>query len=374
MPPGAVPPFILQYNASSVPIIQLALGGKTLSEAELYDYGIYRVRQQIAPIQGITLPLPYGGKPRQVMVDLDPQALLAKSISAGDVSIAVGLQNLTLPSGSVKLAPREYRVSLNSSPDAVATLNDLPVKVVNGVTVYLRDVAHVRDGFAVQTNMVRQDGRRSVLLTVIKKGGASTLTIVKQLKELLPTIRAAAPPGLEVKELFDQSLFVRAAITGVLTEGAVAAFLTGVMILLFLGSWRSTLVVITSIPLSILTSLAMAVVFAMLASYALSRTIVPTLVRYLLASEAHGPVDAGAAPSVFRWLHGGFQRRFERLRTAYVGALENALARRRRVFGVFAVLAASGAAPPPSFRPHFFPPAAPGQSRPHDRHPAGHRH
>ncbi len=462
MPPGAVPPFILQYNASSVPIIQLALGGKTLSEAQLYDYGIYRVRQQIAPIQGITLPLPYGGKPRQVMVDLDPQALLAKSISAGDVSTAVNLQNLTLPSGSVKLGTREYRVSLNSSPDAVATLNDLPVKVVNGVTVYLRDVAHVRDGFAVQTNMVRQDGRRSVLLTVIKKGGASTLTIVKQLKELLPTIRAAAPPGLEVKELFDQSLFVRAAITGVLTEGAIAAFLTGVMILLFLGSWRSTLVVITSIPLSILTSLAilsaigqtlnvmtlgglalavgilvddatveienihrnlglgkrlvqaildgaqqiatpafvstlsicivfvpvvfltgpakylftplaMAVVFAMLASYVLSRTIVPTLVRYLLASEAHGPVDAGAAPSVFRWLHDGFQRRFERLRTAYVGALENALARRRRVFGAFAVIAVSGAVLLPFIGRDFFPTVDTGQFRLHVRAPAGTR-
>src|SRR2546421_6103858 len=213
MPPGAVPPFTLQYNASSVPIIQLALSGKTLSEAQLYDYGIYRIRQQIAPIQGITLPLPYGGKPRQVMVDLDPQALLAKSISAADVSAAVNLQNLTLPSGTVKLGPREYRVSLNSSPDPVAALNDMPVNAVNGATVYLRDVAHVRDGFAFPTNMDRQDGRRSALLTVIKKGGASTLTIVKQLKELLPTIRAAAPPGLEVKELFDQSLFVRAAIT-----------------------------------------------------------------------------------------------------------------------------------------------------------------
>src|SRR6266446_6492415 len=235
MPPGAVPPLIIQYNASSVPIIQLALSGKTLSEAELYDYGIYRIRQQIAPIQGITLPLPYGGKPRQIMVDLDPQALLSKGISAADVSNAVNLQNLTLPSGSVKLGPREYRVSLNSSPDAVAALNDLPVKYVNGAVVYVRDVAHVRDGFAVQTNIVRQDGRRS---------------------ELLPTIRAAAPPGMEIKELFDQSLFVRAAIAGVLTEGAIAAFLTGLMILLFLGSWRSTLVVITSIPLSILTSLA----------------------------------------------------------------------------------------------------------------------
>ncbi len=462
MPPGAVPPFILQYNASSVPIIQLALSGQTFSEAQLYDYGIYRIRQQIAPIPGITLPLPYGGKPRQIMVDLDPQALLAKSISSADVSAAVNLQNLTLPSGSVKLGPREYRVSLNSSPDAVAALNDLPVKVVNGATVYVRDVAHVRDGFAVQTNIVRQDGRRSVLLTVIKKGGASTLTIVKQLKNLLPTIRAAAPPGLEVKELFDQSLFVRAAIAGVLIEGAIAAGLTGLMILLFLGSWRSTLVVITSIPLSILTSvailsaigqtlnvmtlgglalavgilvddatveienihrnlglgtrlvqaildgaqqiatpafvstlsicivfvpvvfltgpakylftpLAMAVVFAMLASYLLSRTIVPTLVRYLLASEAHGPAEAGAAPNPFARIHDGFQRRFERLRGAYVAALETALARRGRVFGAFAVIALSGAVLLPFIGRDFFPTVDAGQFRLHVRAPAGTR-
>src|SRR6266853_1775949 len=185
MPPGSVPPFILQYNASSVPIIQLALSAQTLSEAQLYDYGIYRIRQQIAPIQGITLPLPYGGKPRQVMVDLDPQALLAKSISAADVSAAVNIQNLTLPSGSVKLGPREYRVSLNSSPDAVAALNELPVKVVNGATVYVRDVAHVRDGFAVQTNIVRQDGQRGALVTILKSGGASTLDIVDQVKALM---------------------------------------------------------------------------------------------------------------------------------------------------------------------------------------------
>ena len=462
MPPGAVPPFILQYNASSVPIIQLALGSKTLSEAQLYDYGIYRIRQQVAPIQGITLPLPYGGKPRQIMVDLDPQALLAKSISAADVSNAVNLQNLTLPSGSVKLGSREYRVSLNSSPDAVAALNELPVKVVNGATVYVRDVAHVRDGFAVQTNIVRQDGRRSVLLTIIKKGGASTLTIVKQLKQLLPSIRASAPPGLEVKELFDQSLFVRAAIVGVLTEGAIAAFLTGLMILLFLGSWRSTLVVITSIPLSILTSLAilsligqtlnvmtlgglalavgilvddatveienihrnlglgkrlvqaildgaqqiatpafvstlsicivfvpvvfltgpakylftplaMAVVFAMLASYLLSRTIVPTLVRYLLAGEAHGPADAGAGPGLFGRIHDAFQLRFERLRTAYVGALETALSRRGRVLAIFGVIALSGAALLPFVGRDFFPEVDTGQFRLHVRAPAGTR-
>src|SRR5205809_3847 len=442
MPPGAVPPLIIQYNASSVPIIQLALSGKTLSEAELYDYGIYRIRQQIAPIQGITLPLPYGGKPRQIMVDLDPQALLSKGISAADVSNAVNLQNLTLPSGSVKLGPREYRVSLNSSPDAVAALNDLPVKYVNGAVVYVRDVAHVRDGFAVQTNIVRQDGRRSSLLTVIKKGGASTLTIVKQLKELLPTIRAAAPPGMEIKELFDQSLLVRAAIAGVLTKGAIAAFLTGLMILLFLGSWRSTLVVITSIPLSILTSLAilsaigqtlnvmtlgglalavgilvddatveienihrnlglgtrlvqaildgaqqiatpafvstlsicivfvpvvfltgpakylftplaMAVVFAMLASYLLSRTIVPTLVRYLLAAETHA--EAVAVAGFFGRIHDAFQRRFERLRAAYVRVLERALARRARVLAGFAVVVVSGLVLLPFVGRDFFP-------------------
>ncbi len=461
MPPGAVPPLIIQYNASSVPIIQLALGGKTLSEAELYDYGIYRIRQQIAPIQGITLPLPYGGKPRQIMVDLDPQALLAKGISAADVSNAVNLQNLTLPSGSVKLGSQEYRVSLNSSPDAVAALNDLPVKYVNGATVYVRDVAHVRDGFAVQTNIVRQDGRRSVLLTVIKKGGASTLSIVKQLKDMLPAIRAAAPPGLEVKELFDQSLFVRAAITGVLVEGAIAAVLTGLMILLFLGSWRSTLVVVTSIPLSILTSvailsavgqtlnvmtlgglalavgilvddatveienihrnlglgtrlvqaildgaqqiatpafvstlsicivfvpvvfltgpakylftpLAMAVVFAMLASYLLSRTIVPTLVRYLLAGETHGE-SGHATAGFFARIHDAFQRRFERLRAAYVRTLERALARRARVLGTFAVVIVAGLVLLPFVGRDFFPEVDTGQFRLHVRAPAGTR-
>ena len=461
MPPGAVPPFIIQYNASSVPIIQLALSGKTLSEAQLYDYGIYRIRQQIAPIQGITLPLPYGGKPRQIMVDLDPQALLARGISAADVSAAVSLQNLTLPSGSMKLGPRDYRVSLNSSPDAVAALNDLPVKYVNGTIVYVRDVANVRDGFAVQTNIVRQDGRRSALLTVIKKGGASTLTIVQQLKALLPSIRAAAPPGLEIKELFDQSVFVRAAITGVLVEGAIAAVLTGLMILLFLGSWRSTLVVITSIPLSILASLvvlsaightlnvmtlgglalavgilvddatveienihrnlglgtrlvqaildgaqqiatpafvstlsicivfvpvvfltgpakylftplAMAVVFAMLASYLLSRTIVPTLVRYLLASETHGEA-AGAAPGFFGRIHDAFQRGFERVRAAYIRALERALARRAPVLGAFTVVVVSGLVLLPFVGRDFFPAVDTGQFRLHVRAPAGTR-
>ena len=254
MPPGTQPPLILRYNASSVPILQLSLSGPTWSEAQLYDYGLYRVRQALAPIQGLTLPLPYGGKPRQIMVDLDPPALLAKGLSPNDVSAALTAQNLTLPSGTAKMGTRDYIVSLNSSPSTIAALNEVPIKQVNGATVYVRDIGHVRDGFDVQTNIVRQDGRRSVLLTILKSGGASTLDIVKRVQASLPDIRAAAPAGLELKELFDQSLFVRAAVRGVVTEGAIAACLTGLMILLFLGSWRSTLIVILSIPLSLLVS------------------------------------------------------------------------------------------------------------------------
>jgi multidrug efflux pump subunit AcrB len=253
-PPGTQPPFILRYNASSVPILQLSLSSPTWSEAQLYDYGLYRVRQALAPIQGLTLPLPYGGKPRQIMVDLDPQALLAKGLSPNDVSTAITAQNLTLPSGTAKMGTRDYIVSLNSSPSTIAALNEVPIKQVNGATIYVRDIGHVRDGFEVQTNIVRQDGRRSVLLTILKSGGASTLDIVKRVQASLPDIRAAAPAGLELKELFDQSLFVRAAVRGVVTEGAIAACLTGLMILLFLGSWRSTLIVILSIPLSLMVS------------------------------------------------------------------------------------------------------------------------
>src|SRR4026208_798543 len=255
MPPGAQPPFIIRYNASSVPILQLALGSKTLTEAQLYDYGIYRVRQAIAPVRGATLPLPYGGKPRQIMVDLDPQALLSKGLSPLDVSNAVNAQNLTLPTGTTKIGKTEFIVDINGSPDTVAALNDVPIKQVNGSMVYIRDVAHVRDGFAVQTNIVRQDGSPSALLTILKNGGASTLDIVNQIKALLPEMRASAPAGLEMTELFDQSIFVRAAVSGVVKEGVIAALLTATMILLFLGSWRSTFIVMVSIPLSILASL-----------------------------------------------------------------------------------------------------------------------
>ena len=509
MPPGTQPPFIIRYNASSVPILQLALGSKTLSEAQLYDYGIYRVRQAIAPVRGATLPLPYGGKPRQIMVDLDPQLLLAKGLSPLDVSNAVNAQNLTLPTGTAKIADREFIVGLNSSPDTVAEINNVPIKEVNGSMVYIRDIGHVRDGFAVQTNVVRQDGSRSALLTILKNGGASTLDIVNQIKALLPGMRAAAPPGLEMTELFDQSIFVRAAISGVVKEGVIAALLTATMILLFLGSWRSTFIVMVSIPLSILASLsilsllgytlnvmtlgglalaigilvddatvelenihrnlaqgkpiqraildgakqiavpafvstlaicivfvsvvfltgpakylftplALAVVFAMLASYLLSRTLVPVMVRYLIRGHedrgSHAPSRAvsgapgrntdglsaggglldsaagseneeafGEAPNAarearalprfgfFTRIQESFNNRFENLRQRYVNGLAWSLQNRLTVFVLFAVLVGSAFAILPIVGRDFFPTVDAGQFRLHVNAPAGTR-
>jgi len=461
MPPGTQPPFIIRYNASNVPILQLSLSSKTLSEAQLYDYGIYKIRQEIAVVQGTSLPLPYGGKPRQIMVDLDSEALLANGLSAQDVNTAVTAQNFTLPTGSAKIGEQEYSIALNSSPDLVEALNDVPVKVVKGKTTYLRDVAQVHDGFQVQTNVVRQEGRRSVLLTVLKSGSASTLDIAERVKALLPSMRAAAPPGLEITLLSDQSLFVSAAIKGVLTEGLIAACLTATMILLFLGSWRSTLIVAISIPLSILVSiillnflgqtmnvmtlgglalavgilvddatveienihrniamgkplrraildgaqqiavpafvstlaicivflpvvfltgpaqflftpLALAVVFAMLASYVLSRTVIPTLVQFLLRAE----VDAhGSAPSNgwFSRLQRAFEKAFEGLRNGYVSALEWALGHRRAVFAVFGVSLLSAGVLLPWVGRDFFPSVDAGQLRLHVSAPAGTR-
>ncbi|MGC4053845.1 MAG: efflux RND transporter permease subunit [Paludibaculum sp.] len=238
-----------------VPVLQLGLGSKTLSEQELFDLGLNFIRTQLATVQGASVPLPYGGRFRQMMVDLDPQALYAKNLSALDVSNALNLQNLILPSGSIKLDQREYQVRLNSSPRVLEQLNDLPVRTVNGATVYMKDVAHVRDGYAVQTSIVRTNGTRGALLIVMKNGQASTLDIVKGVKSALPKILAGLPKELEVREFFDQSVFVRAAINGVLKEGLMAAILTGLMILVFLGSWRSTLIVSISIPLSILSSI-----------------------------------------------------------------------------------------------------------------------
>ena len=425
MPTGIQPPIIIQYNASSVPVLQLSLSSDTLDEQQLYDYALYRVRQALAPIPGLTLPTPYGGKYRQIMVDIDPAALLAQGLTPTDVTNAVNAQNLTVPAGDVKIGSRQYIVSVNSQPETVDQLNNIPIKQVNGATVYLRDVGHVRDAWAVQQNIVRADGKRSVLLTVIKNGDASTVDVVNGVKAALPTIRAAAPPGMEIKELFDQSVFVTNSIDGVLREGAIAAGLTGLMILVFLGSWRSTLIVLISIPLSILTSIAVlsalgetintmtlgglalavgilvddstvtienthrvldegmeydkgieegaagialptlvstlaiscvfisvvflegaprylftpqgyAVVFAMLASYTISRTLVPIINRILLRAEYLGR-DDHANPGLFGRFHQAFNDRFERFRNFYVWVLDGFINHRFivPVIGVF---------------------------------------
>jgi multidrug efflux pump subunit AcrB len=256
MPTGIQPPVIVQYNASSVPVLQLSLSSDQLNEQQLYDYGIYRIRQALAPIAGITLPTPYGGKYRQIMVDLDPNALAARGITPNDIVNAVNAQSLTLPSGDAKMGDTQFIVRVNNMSPSIDELNRVPIKQVGGTTVYLSDVAHVRDGWAVQQNIVRTDGKRSVLLTIIKNGNASTLEVVNQVKAALPEIRRAAPPGMKIDLLFDQSVFVRTAINGVLQEGAIAAGLTALMILIFLGSWRSMLVVMLAIPLSIMTSIA----------------------------------------------------------------------------------------------------------------------
>lgn len=256
MPQGIQPPIVVQYNASSVPVLQLSLSSDRLNEQQLYDYGIYRIRQALAPIQGITLPTPYGGKYRQIMVDLDPAALRANGLTPSDVVNAVNAQSLTLPSGDAKIGHKQYIVGINSQPSTVEALNNVPVRQIGGTPVELRDVAHVRDGWAVQQNVVRSEGRRSILLTIIKNGDASTLDVVNRVKAALPEIQKAAPEGMEIHPLFDQSVFVAQAINGVVREGLIATALTALMILLFLGSWRSTLIVMVSIPLSILTSIA----------------------------------------------------------------------------------------------------------------------
>lgn len=482
LPPGITPPLIIQYSASDVPVLQAAVYSDTLSEDQLNDYSNQFIRTQLATVQGAQVPLAYGGAPRNIMVDLDPDRMFAKNISAGDVSDAFNAQNVILPSGTAKMGVREYNVRLNSSLTAPEQLNDLPVKEVNGATVYLRDVAHVRLGAAVQTNLVRRNGQRSALITILKSGGASTLDIVSRVRARMPSILATLPQSLKLDFLFDQSLFVRAAIDDVVREAIIAACLTGLMILLFLGSWRSTLIVVTSIPLSILSSimilsflgqtlnimtlgglalavgmlvddatveienthrnmgmgkpivkaildgaqqvatpafvstlsisivfvsvmfltgaarslftpLAMAVVFAMLPSYLLSRTLVPTLVRYLLPSEvelyrskaAHtaggvGENDqpssiAGAAPrGDIIWRIGErFDRVFEKLHIKYRYALAWALGHRLVVCAVFVVFCAVSFALFPFLGRDFFPSVDAGQFRLHVRAPAGTR-
>jgi multidrug efflux pump subunit AcrB len=416
MPPGIEPPIIVQYNASSVPVLQVSLSSTTLNESQLYDYGIYRLRQQLAPIHGITLPTPAGGNYRQIMVGIDPVKLLAKGLTPLDIVNSVNTQALTLPSGTAKIADKMYNVRTNALPVTIDDLNKIPVKFAGGATVFLKDVAQVRDGYYVQQNVVRENGRRSVLISIIKNGNASTVEVVKRVKEALKVARKSAPPGMEIKELFDQSVFVTESVNGVIREGAIAAALTALMILLFLGSWRSTLIVMISIPLAILSSLivlylrgdtlntmtlgglalavgilvddstvtienthrllteegrplpeatlygaagiavptlvstlaiscvftsviflqgpakylftplGVAVVFAMLASYGLSRTLTPITIGLLLKGERHGAEGAGTG--WFARFHRGFEQGFERLRTGYVELLHLLLTRR----------------------------------------------
>src|SRR5579872_1011040 len=345
LPPGTTPPLIISYSASTTPIVQLGLSSKTLPEQQLFDLGQNFLRNFLATVPGAATPYPYGGKIRQIQVDLDLSKLQSYGLSPNDIVSAVNAQNIILPSGTIKLGALEYNVEMNGTPQTIAELNDLPVKTTNGSTLYMRDVAHIRDGFAPQTNIVRQDGNRGALMSIYKNGNASTLEIVKGIKNIVAQATQALPPELKVTALFDQSLFVRASISGVVREALIAAVLTAVMILIFLGDWRPTIVISISIPLSIFVSiivlgaigenikrnlamgkemrqaildgaqqiavpafvstlsicivfvpmffltgvakflfvpLAEAVSFAMLASYLLSRTLIPTLVMYIM--------------------------------------------------------------------------------------------
>ncbi len=459
LPPGITPPLVIKYSASSLPVVQLGLSSATLPEQSLFDVAVNALRPQLITIPGVAVPFPYGGKNRLISVDLDTQALQARGLSPADVVNAVNLQNLILPSGTAKFGETEYTVKMNGSPDAISGLNDLPVRTVNGATTYLRDVAFVRDGFSPQTNVVRQDGARGVLLSVLKNGGASTLDIVANLRALLPRVAQTIPRDVKITPLFDQSLFVKAAIKGVVSEALIAAGLTALMVLLFLGNWRSTLIIALTIPLSILTSilvlwalgetlnlmtlgglalsvgilvdqaivtienierhlhmgtplkesitvgageigvpafvstlcicivfvpmfflsgvarflfvpLAEAVVFAMIASYLLSRTLVPTLVM-LLMGGVHA--NAKGSTSLLQRLYRRFDRQFERVRSAYTLALSAVLARRKVFASLFLGFSLLSCLLFPVLGRDFFPTVDAGQIRLHMRAPTGTR-
>jgi multidrug efflux pump subunit AcrB len=462
LPAGIEPPIVVQFNASSVPVLQLSLSSDRLNEQELYDYGIYRARQQLAPVPGVTLPTPAGGKYRQIMVDINPDKLLARGLTPLDIVNAVNTQNLTLPSGTAKIDDKQYTVRTNATPATIDDLNMMPVKFMNGSTIFLKDVAQVRDGSMVQQNIVREDGRRSVLLSIIKNGNASTLTVVNGVKRVLKEMQAAAPPGLKISQLFDQSVFVTDAVRGVLREGAIAAGLTALMILVFLGSWRSTLVVMISIPLAILSSLivlyflgetlntmtlgglalavgilvddstvtienthrllteehmplaratlhgaaeiavptlvstlaiscvftsvvfldgpakylftplGLAVVFAMLASYGLSRTLTPITIGLLLRGEKHH-APGSADPGLFARISMAFERSFERLREGHRKLLTSLLHRRAIVPVALVCVLALGGTLSIFVGRDFFPVIDGGQIQLHVRAPAGTR-
>ncbi|HEY4187019.1 MAG TPA: efflux RND transporter permease subunit [Polyangia bacterium] len=464
LPPGTTPPLIVQYSASSVPIIQLGLSGQGLSEQQLNDYGLNSIRTQLVTVDGAGIPYPYGGKQRQVQVDLNLAALQARGLSPADVSSAIGAQNIILPSGTAKIGAFEYQVETNSSPPNLDDLNNLPIRAANGAVVYVRDVAHVRDGFPPQTNIVRVDGQRSALLSVIKTGETSTLDIVKGIKDKLDILRPQLPSNLKITPLADQSVFVRSAIDGVVREAIIAACLTAIMILIFLGSWRSTVIIAVSIPLSILSSLlalaalgetinimtlgglalavgilvddatveieninrnldegkeiehaildgaaqiavpalvstisicivfvpmfflggvakflfvplAEAVCFAMIASYVLSRTVVPTMAKYLL--RKHDPAAENAKKSsrnVLVRFQLGFERLFDGFRDGYHRVLELCVAHSKLfLFGFFGFAVASAALLYPFLGQDFFPSVDSGQFKLHVRAHTGTR-
>ena len=466
LPPGTTPPLILQYNASSVPIIQLGLSGEGLSEQQLNDFGLNTIRTQLVTVDGAGIPYPYGGKQRQVQVDLNLPALQAKGLSPVDVVNTIAAQNVILPSGTAKIGPFEYEVETNSTPLKLDEINNLPIRASNGAVIYIHDVAHVRDGFPPQTNIVRVDGQRASLLSVIKTGDASTLDIVQGIRDKVEIVKPQVPPNLKITPLADQSLFVRAAIDGVVREAIIAACLTALMILIFLGSWRSTVIIAVSIPLAILSSLialsalgetinimtlgglalavgilvddatveieninrnvdqgkdvvqaildgaqqiavpalvstiaicivfvpmfflsgvakflfvplAEAVCFAMIASYILSRTVVPTMAKYLLRGHEHEAAArerAKTSRNVFIRFQAGFERGFDALRLRYHGLLE--LCQRHAkafLFGFLGLTVASAALLYPFLGQDFFPSVDSGQFKIHLRAHTGTR-
>jgi multidrug efflux pump subunit AcrB len=464
MPPGTLPPLVIQYNASSVPILQLGLSGQGLSEQQLGDIGINFLRTQLVTVPGVAIPYPYGGKMRQIQVDLNTTALQSKGLSPNDVVNAIAAQNLIIPAGTAKIGTYEYEVDLNAAPRQILELNNLPIKTVNGSTIYIRDVANVRDGYPPQTNIVRVNGQRSTLMTILKSGDVSTLDIISNIKKKLPQILTTLPPQLQIRQFSDQSIFVRASINGVVREAMIAACLTAFMILVSLGSWRSTLIIAVSIPLSILTSiivmsalgetinimtlgglalavgilvddatveieninrqlsqgkeilqaildgaqqiavpafvstlaicivfvpmfflagvarylfvpLAEAVVFAMIASYFLSRTLVPTMARYLLKqqTEEEARAESEKSRNPFVRMQLKFEKGFERFRDSYHRLLE-ACIRRRKLFvmGFFAACAASFLLLP-WLGQDFFPAVDSGEFKLHMRVPTGTR-
>jgi CzcA family heavy metal efflux pump len=460
LPPGISPPLIITYSASSVPVLQLGMRGQGLSEQELFDYGANLVRNQLSNVAGAAIPWPFGGKQRQVSVNIDIPALQAKGLSPVDVITAISTQNLVLPSGTVKLGSTEFNVEMNGSPDTLAALNNLPIRTVNGATIYVKDVAYVSDGYSPQINIARMDGQRGVIMAIYKTGDTSTLDVVSQIYSKLPLIKNLVPPQTVITPLFDQSIFVRAAIQGVVREGVVAACLTALMILLFLGSWRSTLIIATSIPLSILVSitclsalhetinlmtlgglalavgilvddatvaieniernlaqgkdsvraildgsqeiaipalvstlcicivfvpmffltgvakflfvpLAESVVFAMLASYVLSRTLVPTMAMYLLKNH-HGE-EYATGNDIFSRMQRGFAQGFDRMRRGYRASLSFCLERAWLFVTLFLVFCLGSMALLPALGRDFFPSVDAGLIRLHMRARAGQR-